>query len=124
MVNATRIGSVDEDTVFTNEIVSGYQAVADVTFGNPVTNLTTLGKDNGLVVVNGWDMFTHQAAVLLKHILGHSANIDRLRHFVSEGLAASNHGATVSKNNGLVDSNFCVCYLPFYLRGHDKSTLK
>ncbi len=97
LVNATRIGSVDEDSIFTNEIVSRFQAVADVTFGNPVTNLTTLAKDNDLVVVNGWDMFTHQAAVLLKHILGHSANIDRLRHFVSEGLASNNHAAVLNK---------------------------
>lgn len=97
LVNATRIGSVDEDAVFTNEIVGDYQAVADVTFGNPVTNLTTLGKSNGLVVVNGWDMFTHQAAVLLKHILGHSADIDRLRHFVSEGLASNNHAPVPEK---------------------------
>ncbi|MDQ5913444.1 MAG: shikimate dehydrogenase [Patescibacteria group bacterium] len=97
LVNATRIGSVDEDTVYTNDIVSSYQAVADVTFGNPVTNLTTLGQDNGLVVINGWDMFTHQAAVLLKHVLGHSANIDRLRYFVSEGLASNNHAPILEK---------------------------
>ncbi len=95
LVNASRIGSTFEDTVYKTEIIGRYAAVADVTFGNPITNLTTLAAQAGLVVINGWDMFTHQAAVVLREVLGHDANIDRLRYFVAQGLAANNHGATL-----------------------------
>ena len=96
-INVTRIGSKVEDTFFTKEIVSKFQVVADVTFGVESTNLTQLAEDSGLTIVSGWDMFTHQAAVVLRHILNHEPNIDRLRYFVKQGLSQINHGAVKNK---------------------------
>jgi len=97
LVNATRIGSKAEDSVFHNELIAKFTAVADVTFGVESTNLTELGRTKNKIVVSGWDMFTHQAAVVLREVLGHEANIQRLRYFVRLGLSGNNHGATVAK---------------------------
>ena len=93
LINTTRIGSINEDTVFTPEIVSKFQTVADVTFGDPNTNLITLARASDLQVVTGWDMFTHQAAVVLRELLDHQADIAMLRQHVEKGLATNNHGA-------------------------------
>lgn len=97
LVNASRIGSKAPDEYFTADIVKQFKAVADVTFGVELTNLTEIAKQNELTVITGWDMFTHHAAVVLKHILNHDTNIERLRHFVREGLATNNHGAIAIK---------------------------
>lgn len=96
-INASRIGSKVEDSVYTPEFITRFQAVADVTFGTESTNLISLARKANKTVVSGWDMFTHQAAVVLREILSHDANIDRLRYFVKEGLSASNHGAVPKK---------------------------
>lgn len=93
LVNATRIGSSVEDTFFTSDIVGKYGAVADVTFGELRTNLVNLADASSLTVINGWDMFTHQAAVVLHMLLDHEANIDVLRGYVTQGLTSTNHGA-------------------------------
>jgi shikimate 5-dehydrogenase len=91
-VNATRIGSSVEDIYFTGDIVNKYKAVADVTFGDPNTNLVSLADASNLIVINGWDMFTHQASVVLRVLLNHDADISILRNFVTKGLAKTNHG--------------------------------
>ncbi len=96
LVNSSRIGSSVEDAYFTQDIVSNFKVVVDVTFGDPNTNLVTLAKTQDATVVNGWDMFTHQAAVVLREVLDHEADIPKLRQFVEDGLASSNHGATLS----------------------------
>lgn len=93
LVNASRIGSSVGDTYFTRDIVSKFEMVADVTFGNPNTNLITLAKSQDVTLVSGWDMFTHQAAVVLHELLDHEANIPKLRQFVEDGLSTTNHGA-------------------------------
>lgn len=94
LVNATRIGSSVKDSYFTGDIVNKYQAVADVTFGDPNTNLVSLADESKLIVINGWDMFTHQASVVLRELLDHDADINVLRGYVTKGLAITNHGAT------------------------------
>ncbi len=93
LVNASRIGSTIDDTFYTQEIVSKCEAVADVTFGTENTNLITLAKQAGLTIVSGWDMFTHQASVVLRELLSHHADIEVLRKHVRNGLNATNHGA-------------------------------
>lgn len=95
LINASRIGSSVENNVYTPELVETYEAVADVTFGNPNTELISMAKDKGLTVIDGWDMFTHQAAVVLRECLHHEANISVLRQFVAAGLSETNHGATL-----------------------------
>jgi len=87
LVNVTPIGSSIEDLYFTHDVVAKFSAVSDVTFGTEVTNLTTLAKDNQATVITGWDMFTHQAAVVLKQILDHDADIAVLKTFVAAGLS-------------------------------------
>lgn len=92
LINASRIGSKIPDELFNEDIVRGYQAVADVSFGNPETNLITTARQNGIVSIDGWDMFTHQVAIVLRFCINHEADIQRLRRFVRLGLAKSNHG--------------------------------
>jgi shikimate 5-dehydrogenase len=99
IINASRIGSSVADEYFSEEVVSKFGVVVDVTFGNENTNLIQLGKSSGPLTVTGWEMFTQQAAVVLREILGHEANIERLHHFVSLGLTKINHGATVRKKH-------------------------
>jgi shikimate 5-dehydrogenase len=98
LINASRIGSKAEDKWFTNQILSKYTAVADVTFGVENTNLTNLARQHKSIVISGWDMFTHQAAIVLYKILEHNANIDILRQCVKRGLVSTNHGATANTN--------------------------
>jgi len=93
LINASRIGSKIPDELFNADIIRGYQAVADVSFGNPETNFITTARQNGIVSIDGWDMFTYQAAVVLRFCINHNADIQRLRRFVRTGLANSNHGA-------------------------------
>ncbi|MCX6727772.1 MAG: NAD(P)-binding domain-containing protein [Candidatus Saccharibacteria bacterium] len=93
LVNAARIGSSAEDTYFTEDIVSNFKTVADVTFGDINTNLITLAQAQEAIIISGWDMFTHQAAVVLREVLDHDADIPKLRQFVINGLTTSNHGA-------------------------------
>lgn len=93
LINASRIGSKAEDAWFTKNVVNKFEAVADVTFGVESTNLTDLAHQNNEIVISGWDMFTHQAAVILKEVLGHSANINILREKVRAGLSNVNHGS-------------------------------
>lgn len=97
LINASRIGSKVEDSFYTSELINRFAVVADVTFGVESTNLTSIAKEANKTVISGWDMFTHQAAVVLREILGHDANIDRLRHFVKEGLSTTNHGVVIKK---------------------------
>lgn len=97
LVNATRIGSKADDSLFTDEVVGKFEAVADVTFGDRNTKLILSAEKQGKTVIDGWDMFTHQAAVVLKFILNHDANITSLRKHVGAGLGQSNHGATIAK---------------------------
>ena len=99
LINASRIGSKVLDDIYTERIVSKFSVIADVTFGTESTNLITLARDSKKIVVSGWDMFTHQASIVLKEILDHESNIDRLRHFVREGLSSNNHGAIPKLNN-------------------------
>ena len=93
LINASRIGSAVPDEYFNRKLVTGFSTVVDVTFGNENTNLIKLAKKEKKTVVSGWDMFTHQAAVVLKYLLNHDADIDRLRYFVRKGLTNVNHGA-------------------------------
>lgn len=93
LVNASRVGSTAEDTFYTQGVIDKYQAVADVTFGTENTNLIALARQADLSIVSGWDMFTHQASVVLLEILGHRANINVLRKHVRNGLGKTNHGA-------------------------------
>lgn len=97
LINATRIGSSVRDEIFTKEIVNKYDVIADVTFGNENSVLINLAKSEQKLIVTGWDMFTFQVAVVLRELLSHNANIDRLRYFVTEGLAITNHGAQQSE---------------------------
>ena len=100
LVNASRIGSKADDSIFTEQIVKQFDAIADVTFGSRDTKLIVNAEKQSKVVIDGWDMFTHQAAVVLKFILNHDANIDSLRRHVVNGLGESNHGASlVRKTN-------------------------
>lgn len=93
LINASRIGSKIVDSFYTEKIVSRFTSVADVTLGTEQTNLISMAKITHKTIVSGWDFFTHHVAVVLKMILNHEADIDRLRHFVKLGLAVSNHGA-------------------------------
>lgn len=93
LINASRVGSIAEDQLFMSNIIKRFKAAVDVTFGNPNTSLIRLARLNSLVVIDGWDMFTHQAAVVLRNILDHKADIPKLREFVSSGLSNINHGA-------------------------------
>jgi shikimate 5-dehydrogenase len=103
LVNATRIGSVDSDELFTSDIVSKFETVADVTFGTENTNLIMLARSNNVAnIITGWDMFTHQAVVVLKNIFDHDADIAMLRKFVRLGLVTANHGAIVTVNGGAI----------------------
>ncbi len=97
LVNASRIGSKADDSLFTDEIIKRFEAVADVTFGNRDTKLILGAEKQGKVIIDGWDMFTHHAAVVLKFILNHDANIASLRKHVIAGLGQFNHGATLAK---------------------------
>ena len=87
IVNTTCIGSTVEDTYFTADIVNKFQAAVDVTFANPKTNLIRLSQEHGAVTITGWDMFTHQAVIVLRELLNHEANIPLLRKHVEKGLA-------------------------------------
>lgn len=93
LINTSRIGSQIRDSIFTSEIISKFETIADVTFGNPHTNLIRLAEQQSKTTITGWDMFTHQIAICLQLILKHQSNIPRLRHFVHQGLATVNHGA-------------------------------
>jgi shikimate 5-dehydrogenase len=87
LVNTTKIGSSINDDYFTKECVKKFDIIADVTFGNPNTNLITLARQSGKMCITGNDMFTHQAAVILDFLLGHKADISALRKYVEEGLS-------------------------------------
>ncbi len=102
LVNATYIGSKVADSYFTADVVRKYMAVADVTFGELRTSLVALAESNGAIAITGWDMFTHQAAVVLRELLGHKADIHQLRQFVVSGLSSFNQGTVAPKIRTLV----------------------
>jgi shikimate 5-dehydrogenase len=86
IINTTRIGSKVEDTYFTPELIERFVAVADVTFMDPNTNLVKLAQAKNKIAVDGTEMFTYQAAVVLRYLLNHDADIPTLRKFVLSGL--------------------------------------
>lgn len=86
LVNASEIGSNEGDMLFSSKVVDHFEAVADVTFGKRDTCLIVEAEKQGKLVIDGWDMFTHQAAEVLKYMLDHDANIASLRKHVVQGL--------------------------------------
>jgi shikimate 5-dehydrogenase len=97
LINASKIGSNAGDDLFTDQIIKKFEAVADVTFGTRDTKLIVGAEKQDKVIIDGWDMFTHQAAVVLKFILNHDANISSLRNHVICGLSQSNQGVLLPK---------------------------
>lgn len=97
LINASRIGSDASSELIDASLVKRFQTVADVTFGVENTPLLQHAKEASLTIVSGWDMFTHQASVVLRHILNHKADINKLRRHVRHGLSLANHGKVARK---------------------------
>jgi len=86
LINATHIGSKQEDIYFTKEIVSKFAAVSDVTFESENTNLIKLAKELKRKYSTGWDMFTYQGLVVLETLLETRIDPIILKKHVISGL--------------------------------------
>lgn len=88
LVNITDVGGSEEDSLYTDEVVSKFSAISDVTFETENTNLVNLGKQQNKVVSSGWDMFTHQGAVILENLFEKKIDTELLKKHVINGLSS------------------------------------
>lgn len=87
LINASDIGGSEEDILYTESIVKEFASVVDVTFERENTNLVDLGNKLNKNVSTGWDMFTHQALVVIDGILGLKIEASKLKPYVVKGLS-------------------------------------
>lgn len=87
LINATDIGGSEEDNIYSEEIVSKFEQIADVTFEKEGTNLVNLANKLNKKVSTGWDMFTFQGQVILESLLEMKIDPAILKKHVINGLS-------------------------------------
>jgi shikimate dehydrogenase len=87
LVNATEIGSNEGETFFSEDLVSRFETVVDVTFEIKDTELIKAATKLGKKVVTGWEFFTYQGLVVLETILDQKIDVEVLRKHVYAGLS-------------------------------------
>lgn len=81
-INTTSMGDAIAEHIDVASLQT-FQLVADVTLGTERGGLIESARQAGVPhIITGQDMFTHQAAVVLRRILGHETNIAALRECV------------------------------------------
>lgn len=87
LINITDIGGSEPDNLYTEQIVEKFEMVSDVTFEREDTNLLNLAQKLGKSRSTGWDMFSHQAIVILESLFEEKMDVELFRKFVRKGLS-------------------------------------
>lgn len=87
LINLSRMGGSEPDSLFNEELVNRFNSVVDVTFETENTNLINLAKKLEKKYATGWDMFTFQGQIVLETILETPIDANILRKHVVNGLS-------------------------------------
>lgn len=87
LVNLTKIGGSQPDTIFNEKLVGNFNSIVDVTFETENTNLIQLAKKLNKKYATGWDMFTYQGLVIMETLLEISIDASLLKKHVAAGLS-------------------------------------
>lgn len=87
LVNLTKMGGKQPDTLFNTKVVGSFNSIIDVTFETENTNLIQLAKKLNRNYATGWDMFTYQGLVVLETLLETPIDPTILRKHVVKGLS-------------------------------------
>lgn len=87
LINLTDLGGSETDNLFTEEIISKFGSVVDVTFEKEDTNLINIAKKLNKKYATGWDMFTNQGLVILEDLFKQKFEFNLLKKYVIKGLS-------------------------------------
>ena len=87
LVNLTKMGGSEPDTIFNEKLVGNFNSIVDVTFETENTNLIQLAKKLNKNYATGWDMFTYQGLVIMETLLETSIDANLLKKHVAAGLS-------------------------------------
>lgn len=86
-VNLTHIGGKVQDISFSDDLLSRFKGIVDVTFEAENTKLIESAKRMNKKYATGWDMFTNQGLVILEDLFKQKFDFDSFKKHVVNGLS-------------------------------------